>query len=104
MKKPYEGMQRRKKAGRDSGESTHGSCIPGAKHPPVVSHRTSWGILSQTPVFSLRSAHCHWPVVRLRMPSYEVKFEDYAGWTGRWGEGGDSTSFNFGQSQSYEGV
>src|SRR5277367_543429 len=26
----------------------------------VLSHRTSWGILPQTPVFSLRSARCHW--------------------------------------------
>jgi hypothetical protein len=26
----------------------------------LVSHRTSWGILPQTPVFSLRSARCHW--------------------------------------------
>jgi hypothetical protein len=25
-----------------------------------VGHRTSWGILPQTPVFSLRSARCHW--------------------------------------------
>jgi hypothetical protein len=25
----------------------------------LVSHRTSWGILPQTPVFSLRSARCH---------------------------------------------
>jgi hypothetical protein len=25
-----------------------------------VSYRTSWGILPQTPVFSLRSARCHW--------------------------------------------
>jgi hypothetical protein len=24
------------------------------------SYRTSWGILPQTPVFSLRSARCHW--------------------------------------------
>jgi len=27
---------------------------------PLVSHRASWGILPQTPVFSLRSARCHW--------------------------------------------
>ena len=26
----------------------------------VLSHRASWGILPQTPVFSLRSARCHW--------------------------------------------
>jgi hypothetical protein len=25
----------------------------------LASHRTSWGILPQTPVFSLRSARCH---------------------------------------------
>jgi hypothetical protein len=25
----------------------------------LVSYRTSWGILPQTPVFSLRSARCH---------------------------------------------
>jgi hypothetical protein len=26
----------------------------------LASHRTSWGILPQTPVFSVRSACCHW--------------------------------------------
>jgi hypothetical protein len=26
----------------------------------LVGHRASWGILPQTPVFSLRSARCHW--------------------------------------------
>ena len=26
----------------------------------LACHRTSWGILPQTPVFSLRSARCHW--------------------------------------------
>jgi hypothetical protein len=26
----------------------------------LASHRTSWGILPKTPVFSLRSARCHW--------------------------------------------
>jgi hypothetical protein len=36
---------------------------PGArfgKEGVLVSHRASWGILPQTPVFSLRSARCHW--------------------------------------------
>jgi hypothetical protein len=37
---------------------------PLTEHPRpkdlLVSHRTSWGILPQTPVFSLRSARCHW--------------------------------------------
>jgi hypothetical protein len=36
--------------------------IPSTEHPGpkdlLVSHRTSWGILPQTPVFSLRSARC----------------------------------------------
>jgi hypothetical protein len=31
-----------------------------AQTGPKVRHRTSWGILPQTPVFSLRSARCHW--------------------------------------------
>ena len=31
----------------------------GGNPPVLVSHRTSWGILPQTPVFSLRSARCH---------------------------------------------
>ena len=42
----------------------------------LVSHRTSWGILPQSPVFSLRSAHC---VVfartfhtRLHVPSHHL--------------------------------
>jgi hypothetical protein len=26
----------------------------------LVTHRASWGILPHTPVFSLRSARCHW--------------------------------------------
>jgi hypothetical protein len=40
----------------------------------LVSHRTSWGILPQTPVFSLRSSRCHWQsLIMARQPKDSFK-------------------------------
>jgi hypothetical protein len=49
-------------ANEGSDELSPGTCGGGGGDRPVklVSHRASWGILPQTPVFSLRSARCHW--------------------------------------------
>jgi hypothetical protein len=38
-----------------------------SKGPELVSHRASWGILPQTPVFSLRSARCHWHTLLIQV-------------------------------------
>jgi hypothetical protein len=42
---------------------THKHSLNAPVHPGpndlLVRHRASWGILPQTPVFSLRSARCH---------------------------------------------
>jgi hypothetical protein len=39
-----------------------------------ISHRTSWGILPQTPVFSLRSAHCHWYTSITSLTEHRFRF------------------------------
>ena len=44
----------------------------------VISHRNSWGILPQTPVFSLRSAWCHWQSLIIAFEADPI-----IGWTGQ---------------------
>jgi hypothetical protein len=40
--------------------ANYGGTLPGKEGVSLISHRASWGILPQTPVFSLRSARCYW--------------------------------------------